>query len=76
MKSKVPSHKFSKQLLGALDSKFFLLRDQLKTNLYLHILFLKKSESLYSYYLQSLQRLSTRVCKYFRPESLLGLSEW
>ena len=22
-----------------------------------------------------LQRLSTRVCKYFRPESLLGLSE-
>jgi len=32
-------------------------------------------ESLYSYYLQSLQRLSTRVCKYFRPESLPGLSE-
>jgi len=24
--------------------------------------------SLYSYYLQSLQRLSTRVCKYFLPE--------
>ena len=32
-------------------------------------------ESLYSYYLQSLQRFSTRVCKYFRPESLQGLSE-
>ena len=25
-------------------------------------------------YRQSLQRLSTRVCKYFRPESLLGLT--
>jgi len=33
------------------------------------------NEILYSYYLQSLQRLSTRVCKYFRPESLPGLSE-
>ena len=27
-------------------------------------------QRLYSYYLHSLQRLSTRVCKYFRPESL------
>ena len=31
--------------------------------------------SLYSYYLQSLQRLSTIVYKYFRPVSLQGLSE-
>ena len=35
-----------------------------------------QNEILYSYYLQSLQRLSTRVCKYFRPESLQGLSNW
>ena len=27
-------------------------------------------KDMYSYYLQSLQRLFTRVCKYFRPESL------
>ena len=27
--------------------------------------------SLYSYYFQSLQRLSTKVCKYFRPKSLV-----
>ena len=33
------------------------------------------SESMYSYYLQSLQRLYTKVCKYFRPESLQRLSE-
>ena len=31
---------------------------------------------MYNYYLQSLERLSTNVCKYFRPESLPGLSEW
>ena len=43
---------------------------------YFSYLCLKLNLSLYSYYLQSLQRLSTRVCKYFRPESLPGLSEW
>ena len=59
MKSKVPSHKFSKQLLGPLDTNFFQLKDPLKTNVYLHILFLK----------------IPKVCKDFqndKPNAIIG----
>ena len=38
--------------------------------------FLTLSFILYSYYLQSLQRLSTRVCKYFRPVMSTLMMNW
>ena len=38
--------------------------------------FLTLSFILYSYYLQSLQRLSTRVCKYFRPVMSILMMNW
>ena len=52
-----------------LSQQFSVIRIKLKVYCW-------TTTDLYSYYLQSLQRRSTGVCKYFRPESLLGLSEW